>query len=75
MKRIRSPQERGYLIPVMRLKTAGTYAKAYAKTLEPVNGRIKVCFDSGSVSTWDAENTKIIENYKIIWSSENLLND
>ena len=75
MRRIKSPQEKGYLIPVKRRRAAGIYAKAWAKSLEPVNGKITVCFDSGRRSVWDAENTEIIENYKIIWSSENLIND
>ena len=57
VKRIKSPQERGYLIPVKRFKSAGLYAKAYAKSLEPVKGKIMVCFDNGKKSNWDAENT------------------
>ena len=57
MRHIKTPQERGYTIPVKRRKSAGIYAKAYAKSLEPVKGKIMVCFDSGRKSNWDAENT------------------
>ena len=58
MRRIKSPQEKGYTIPVKRRAgQPGVYKKGYAKSLEPVNGKIKVCFDDGKTSLWDAENT------------------
>lgn len=57
VERIKSPQEKGYTIPVKRRKSAGVYSKAYAKSLEPVKGKIMVCFDNGKKSNWDAENT------------------
>ncbi len=76
MRRIKSPQEKGYLIPVKRpAGRPGVYKKGWAKSLTPINGKIKICFDSGKTSQWDFENTEIIENYNIVWSSENLIND
>lgn len=54
---MKTPQEKGYTIPVKRRKSAGVYAKAYAKSLEPVKGKIMVCFDSGKRSYWEIENT------------------
>ena len=58
MRRIKTPQEKGYTIPVKRRAgRPGVYIKGWAKSLTPVTGKIKVCFDSGKASQWDAENT------------------
>ena len=45
------------------------------KHINYAHKKIKICFDSGKTSQWDVENTEIIENYNIVWSSENLIND
>lgn len=58
MRRIKSPQEKGFTIPVKRRAgQPGVYKKGWAKSLTPINGKIRVCFDSGKTSQWDSENT------------------
>ncbi len=54
----KSPEEKGYLIPVQRKIAKGKYQKAFAKSLTPnKNGMIRVCYDDGTSSSWTAKNT------------------
>lgn len=53
----KSPQEKGFTIPVKRKIGPGRYQKGFAKSLEPVNGKIAVCYDSGKRSTWSVQVT------------------
>lgn len=52
----RTPQELGYLVPVLMRIEKGRYKKAYAKSLKPQKGIIKVRYDNGKNSTWTVEN-------------------
>ena len=50
----KTPQQRGYNIPVMLRIRKGVYKKAWARTLDPdKNGNVKVCYESGKVSAWN----------------------
>jgi hypothetical protein len=48
----------GFNIPVKRKIGLGRYQKGWAKSLVPVNGKIKIRFDSGRRSSWAAEVTE-----------------
>jgi len=48
----KTPQERGYTIPVVRKLAPGRYQKAYANPVTTQAGKVRVCFDSGRTSQW-----------------------
>ena len=55
MRRKKTPQERGFTLPVKRKLATGRYQKAWAKSLVPdEDEKIPVCFDSGRLSSWRA---------------------
>lgn len=55
---LKTPQEKGFTIPVKRKIGLGRYQKGWAKSLVPINGKIKIRFDSGRRSSWAAEITE-----------------
>lgn len=57
IRAIKTPQERGFNIPVMFKIGEGRYKKAFARSLVTKNGKIIVCYDSGRRSSWDTKNT------------------
>jgi len=54
---MKTPIEKGYSIPVKKQIEKGKYRIAYAKSLTPIKGKIKICYDSGKTSEWDADKT------------------
>ncbi len=49
----KSPQEKGFIIPVKRRLSNGRYQKGWAKSLEPdERNNIVICYDNGKRSTW-----------------------
>lgn len=53
----KTPHEKGFTIPVKRQLGPGRFQKGWARSLEPVNGKIQVCYDSGKRSSWSKEVT------------------
>ena len=51
----KTPHEKGFIIPVKRRLGPGRYQKAWARSMDPVNGKIQVCYDDGKRSTWSEE--------------------
>lgn len=66
MRTKKSNAELGYVIPVQKKISEGVYKIAFAKTLTPRNGNIRVRNHNLISKNWSAKGVERIPDYKVI---------